>query len=209
MGTHLAAVQSRENRQIGFSESEREGRASAADENADGSISYALTGPSPQGEEDTLAVCRKLIAKLNRAGSNWSEPVLGTAGVDCEACNPLDEEKTLSIQVVRAIVDPEFSRHLSEVGHIQGRDDMERLAQYLRDAIGHKASEKKIPTRLRSGLVLALDANRLSHLTLDAVVEEFKIHHGDWASSLGFKEIWLVGPVDDLTWRLDIATSVS
>ena len=57
----------------------------------------------------------------------------------------------------------------------------------------------------RSNLMLALDATRLPVLGFEDVVEEFQARFGTWIKSLGFEAVWLVGPQDSLTWRLDNA----
>jgi hypothetical protein len=42
-------------------------------------------------------------------------------------------------------------------------------------------------------LVLALDATRAGALALPRATSRFRRDYGEWASSLGFKAIWIVG----------------
>jgi hypothetical protein len=76
-----------EGRTLEFRESERGGRAASADDHENGCISMSLTGTSPQGEEDTLDVCRILVRTMNRMGETWNEPVEGVDDTGCVAAN--------------------------------------------------------------------------------------------------------------------------
>jgi hypothetical protein len=76
-------------------------------------------------------------------------------------------------------------------------------ASILKAAVGMKASNRKIPTRDRADIVLALDATRLPGIAFDAVVEQFRNSHGAWATQQGFAAVWLVEPMPRLVWRLD------
>jgi hypothetical protein len=201
---HFAALGERKDKPIWFSESERRGRAASATLREDGSYSYSLTGPSPQGEEDTGAVCEILVRKLNSAGGDWKEPTGSQAGDDGEAVDRQDAKRILRIQVVRAIVDQELWQKCARARKIEGAGvSKEELARQMKAAIEAKADVRKIPVACRRGLVLALDANRLPVLGFDTVVEEFRSRFGGWTRALGFDSVWLVGPDAALTRRLD------
>ena len=104
-----SAFQTRDQEAVGYSESERQGRACAASLDKNGNLSYSLTGSSPQGEEDTLRVCQILVSRLNQAGGNWGQPSLVCDGpVDCEAGDLQFTGRKLHAQVVRANVDPDL-----------------------------------------------------------------------------------------------------
>ena len=74
---------------------------------------------------------------------------------------------------------------------------------YTGIAIETKANDRRIPQSSRCGLLLALDATRLPALGFDAVVEAFRNDWGLWTKSLGFDSVWLIGPSESMTWRLD------
>ena len=190
---------------IAFRESPRQGLASAADKNEDGSLSFKMTGRSPQGEDDTLSACRVLVNKLNKEGSKWGQPRKGDGVVDCRAIDELHPEKELTIQVVRAVVDQCLWGRLHAVKEIRETAvTKEELVAQLKGAIELKADERRIPKMSRLNLMLALDANRLPAHAFDDVVEEFRLQWGSWAKTLGFDNIWLVGPTVSLTWQLDV-----
>ena len=70
------------------------------------------------------------------------------------------------------------------------------LAELFLRSIQHKAN--------RGGDVsLVLDATDLAGFALPAVVEAFRQRHCEDARDVGFKEVWLAGPVKSLVWRLD------
>jgi len=190
---------------IAFRESPRQGLASAADKHEDGSLSFKMTGRSPQGEDDTLSACRVLVDKLNKEGSKWGQPSKGDGVVDCRAIDELHREKELTIQVVRAVVDQRLWRQLRAVKEIRETAVTKgKLVAQLKGAIEFKADERRIPKMNRPSLMLAVDATRLPAHAFDDVVEGFHSKWGSWAKTLGFGSVWLVGPSVSLTWRLDV-----
>jgi hypothetical protein len=192
----------RDNKAIGFEES-RQGVGLSAQLSKEGALSYKLTGNSPQGEEDTLQACRILVAALNKAGGGWDSPTIGAGVIDCQAANRQDSEKKLHVQIVRANVDTAFWRALQQDGKVEGDETPEQLAKQIKLAIDAKANHRKIPRVSRRGLTLALDATRLPALSFNTVVKAFRSQWGPWARTLGFDGVWLVGPSESLTWRLD------
>jgi|GEM_PF-1777763 len=206
---YAAMLGKREGRAIGFRESTREGRATSADRHDDGSLSYSLLGSSPQGEEDTLTACRVLVKVLNASGENWADPAPSEGIVDCEAVDTKFSNRRLSIQVIRAIADQELWRKLNLQKNLhESRVGKNQLVYQIKSTIEKKANDRAIPRTIRPSLTLALDATRLPVLGFEDVVEEFRSQFGNWAKSLGFKAIWLVGPQDKLTWRLDLEDTI-
>lgn len=203
VSVHVSALQERGGDAIGFSESEREGRASSATLRDDGSLDMSIVGSSPQGEEDTLAACRVLKERLNAAGGRWGCVIPGREPADCVLVDAEDPSITLDVQVVRAIVSEGLWRGLSSSGSVQSSLSPAEAATEIQKAIERKARDEKIPGRLRARLVLALDATRLPGLAFDAIVREFRSTHLVTARRYGFAAIWLVGPVPRLVSRLD------
>jgi hypothetical protein len=163
----------------------------------------ALVGSSPQGEEDTRAVCQILKERLNADGGNWNKIVHGPEPADCVLVDRETPNRTMEIQVVRAVASQELWRKLNSTGSVLSALSPTDAATELRNAIDRKAQDAKIPRESRSTLVLALDATRLSGLAFDAIVREFRSTHLDWLRAHGFAALWLVGPVSRLVWRLD------
>lgn len=62
---HMSGLQRREDRSVGFVETERDGLETAAAELPEGAYRFSLAGAPPQGESDTLTTCRILIDRLN------------------------------------------------------------------------------------------------------------------------------------------------
>ena len=203
LGDHMSALQARNGDAVGFTESERDGLSSAASLGPGGDLDDVLEGRSPQGEQDTLPACRVLVSKLNQGGADWDQPRRGTREpVDCEADNRRAVTSRLCVQVVRANVDPRLWSTLNRAGKVEETGiAITTLAEQIKAAI--EAKGQKLPAVSRSGLVLALDATRLPASGFDVVVKEFRSTWGHWASSLGFDAVWLVGPLEELTWRLD------
>jgi hypothetical protein len=192
---------------IGFGETEHDGKVRGGNLHEDGSISELLQGTPPRGEQNVEEVCRILFLRLNSSGADWTNPTYPDptqakdGDVDCRAESARDKRTRLEVQVVNARIDPAFWKKLQATGQISRTEPtMAPLVASLRAAIEKK---EKIPTRQRGTLVLALDATHVPATTLGPVVQAFLTSHGLWAASLGFKEIWLVGPQPELTWQLD------
>ena len=203
LSDHFSALQERKGEAIGFSESERPGRSSSATLQNDALLDITVVGSSPQGEEDTRAACQVLKERLNADGSNWDKIVPGREPADCVLVGGKDPNRTLEIQVVRAVVSQDLWRKLNSMGSVQNVLSSADAVTELGQAIEKKARDTKIPRQLRSKLVLALDATRVPGLAFDAVVREFRSIHVDSVRAHGFAAIWLVGPVARLVWRLD------
>lgn len=200
---HTALLSEREGKSIGFRESVRDGRIAAADENDDGTFTYSMVGSSPQGEEDTISVCRNLVQVLNDLGGKWNDPMPGQGVIDCESTEP-DTGRQLAIQVTRAIIERDFWEQLNRNQGFEARMiSIDVLAKYLKNSIEKKAGDRAIPPDIRKDIILALDATRLPVFGLDSVIQGFKNEYGQWSKELGFDSIWLVGPQPDLVWRLD------
>jgi hypothetical protein len=194
-----------EERTVRFRESERDGRTASADDHGDCSISFSLIGTSPQGEEDTPEACSILIRAMNQTGETWNAPLVGTDDIDCYASNSMNGTvEPLRIQVVRAIIDPEIWRALANSGTLATSGvAVEEMTDLMADALQKKLDPKKIPLKQRPGLVLALDATRLPALAFDSVVNSFQERHRVALTATGFRSIWIVGPTESLTKRLD------
>lgn len=203
LSDHWAELHERSGEAIGYSESERQGRASAATLGSDGVLRYSVSGSSPQGEEDTEFTCRILARRLTLEGEDSYDVVPGVEPVDRFLVKRGRPEEELGVQVVRADPSPTLWRQLSASGSVQRDVPVKDLVAALRAAIEHK--EQNLPRSVREDLVLALDANRLPGYAFNAVVREFHWTHLAWAAGLGFNAIWLVGPEPSLTWRLDRA----
>jgi hypothetical protein len=193
----------RDGKLVGFMESEGPNQSSAAETDEDGAVSSWISGDPIQGENDTISVARVLVQAMNAHGDQWEladEPPVGA--VDCFLRNRLDVARRLAVQVVRAIVDAKLywklaiARSVVEV-HL----DPTEIAGRLFGAVTKKA--KHYPVQLRSGLVLALNAMRVSVCTMSSVIEAYRCNFGQRTRNLGFAEVWLVGPMDSMTYRLD------
>lgn len=203
LSDYMSAVGKKDQKSVGFRESERNGRITSADQKEDGSISYSIKGNSPQGEEDTLPACEILVEALNKAGGNWTKPKEGKGVEDCIVTDKSDQRNLLRIQVVRAITDENLWRQLSEKERLDRSDTIDVLIAQLKSSIEKKADIRKIPVSIRPKLLLALDATRLPALGFEDVIQEYMERHGSWTRYQGFQSVWLVGPIPSLTWRLD------
>ena len=180
-----------------------EGQTAAADLGVDGSINLSIEGDSRQGESGTIDVCRILVRRLNQEGTSWADPIDLTEktdrfeeGVDCEAH---DNGNLLKIQVTR--VERDIWRDLSKNKKASKRSDVDSIIEVIRNVI--LAKTKPIPVDQRKELVLALDATETPAYALEVVTGAFRDKYTDAVAQLGYQGVWMVGPEETLTFRLD------
>lgn len=196
-----ATITNNESKTIGFSESVRDGRAAHVTRRDDGSLEHSFKGTPPTNEVGTLETCRMLVLALNKLGAAWGQPRATSAPHTDAQCERTDGQSgTLNIQVVRAQSNSTYWHEVSKLGSSADCGIPQQMASQLRDAINKK--ESRIPVEARSGLILVLSALHSPALGFEDVIETFKSEHGEWASHLGFEQIWVVGPDLLLTHRL-------
>ena len=181
--------------------SDSQKRSSATDLDTSGQLSYSIEGASPRGESDTLDVCRTLIHRLNMSGGQWGAPTVPDGpegGIDCVANNG---QQALYIQVTRAVSKQDIWRQLGRLGNATATATVQRAADDLFWCVQTKA--QKIPHAQRSNLLLALDAMDTPGHALEVVIQDFQKRYGGAVRALGFQAIWVVGPLAELTRRLD------
>jgi hypothetical protein len=137
-------------------------------------------------------------------GERWAAPELTRTGsdakheqgIDCTAVDDTDPRKVLRIQVTRANAeawgplrrDPSvFERH----------ETVDSVVESICAAIEHKR------TRADRKIVLVLAAYDSPAHALHSVAQAFRVRHGQWARTVGFKKVWIAGPVPELVHRLD------
>lgn len=205
-GDHLSGTVTRNGKLIGFSESHGRGRAAHGTIDDTGSASFGIAGSSSHGEDGTLEASKFLVQALNESGGSWEEPVLVSAS-NVDAISQGSESGTpaeLKIQVVRAIVDNDIWKALGSDNEVE-RSSMTpaQIAQFVKDAIALKAT--KIPPADRAEIALVLNAIDTPVICFDDVVSAFSTEYGTWAESLGFRDIWVVGPWTSMAKRLACA----
>jgi DNA-directed RNA polymerase subunit RPC12/RpoP len=193
----------RDGKLAGFMESEGTNQSSAAEADEDGTVYSWISGNPVQGENDTVSVARVLVEVMNKNSDQWELADESPVGaVDCFLQHRLDPARQLEVQVVRAIVDAKLYRKLAIAKSVvEVHLDPKDIAERLFNAVTKKANH--YPVQLRRGLLLALDAMRVSVCTMSSVIEAYRCNFGQRTRNLGFMEVWLVGPADSMTQRLD------
>ncbi len=172
-------------------------RIAAADVR-DGKVTEYIAGPASDDDHAELRVADLLVSRLNELRANWHDLELLRAsahderGIDCTARD--DAGNVLLIQVTRA--DQTAWGPLHRAPSITREQTITSLVAGICAAITHKK------TRATSNVVLALDATDSPGSALREAVDSFRRQHGEWAAAIGFREIWLVGPVNALVQRL-------
>jgi hypothetical protein len=172
-------------------------RVASTEISGDGLVTDHIEGRAPKKEHAELRVAQYLVGRLNQLGANWQRAELVGAnasserGVDCVARST--SRPPLQIQVTTT------EREVwgkSEAIHERSAE-IRAVVEAIRIAVQAKA------TRADRDVVLALDATDSPRAALRQAVDTFRAQHGAWAADVGFKEIWLVGPVAALVNRLD------
>jgi hypothetical protein len=207
MSGRLQAEHIHDAKRVGYRERDDHGTNADADL-ASGAASQTVSRPPSHNEDDMLEACRILISALRACGEDWMEPEEGQGAADCVACHRVSR-RTLEIQVVRADVSPEAWRSFSAgQTHAPPPSQIAGLANTLKGAVEHKTGPGALAPSSRNRLVLALNARSLPRLAFDDVVIEFRSRFGNWCRGLGFTAVWLVGPTQTMTHRLDMDSNV-
>lgn len=173
-------------------------RVASADVSAHGVVIDRIVGTAPNRDHAELRAAEHLVDRLNQLGADWQSPELVRAearnerGVDFISRTTSGQD--LLIQVTTT--EREVWRQRKNVHERSVTSQI--VVQAIRAAIQAKA------TRSDDKIVLALDATDSPRAAFRAVVSAFRTQYGAWAASIGFQEIWLVGPVAALVNRLDV-----
>lgn len=178
-----------------------DGSASRTDRQEDGSYSRTMEGPPVPGEADTLRACRNLIQYLNMQGAAWSDPIGVPDDETKTDAISMDGARTLRMQHTRADGDPNIYHSLAKAGKLDARSMPEELSARLGSAISHKASRTVNP-QTRASLVLVLDAQRLPEFCMSEVKAAALRDLAQLSSASGFGQIFVVGPLPEMTFRL-------
>lgn len=179
-----------------------DGRNAGASAAADGQITYWIMGRHSGKEPVELQAAKSLTEKLNELGADWDTPTVVPAnarterGVDCTTTSRSAPQTRLDMQVTT----PE--RHAWErLGRDPSLFELGTTVSDIVEAI-HRAVEGK-QHLADPKIVLVLAAYDSPVHALRSVAEEFLDEHGEWAGTVGFKEIWISGPTVALVHRLD------
>jgi hypothetical protein len=174
-----------------------------ADLTSDGGACYKVAGRSRQNEEGVLEVCQILAQRLRRDNGGVGEPRTATGperGIDCEI--PIHDE-VLQVQVTRPAT-PDFWQKLNRdataersISSTDAADDLFALVQ---------AKARKTSPADRAQVVLALDATETAVHAMPSVAKAARERCGADIGRYGFKAVWIVGPSDDLVFRVDEAS---
>lgn len=162
-------------------------------------------GEPSKGEDDTRLVVKVLIERLNSRGGCWGRPrIRGHGakeqdGLDAEAHAP--DGSILRIQVVTAFTERSFWSSLRHSGAAMDERSLKQAIRDIESSINTKLSRIATPAQ-REETTLALGAVRAAAHALPRVVSAFVDARGRWAASLGFRDVWIVGPSAALTRKL-------
>jgi hypothetical protein len=158
-------------------------------------------GEPPRNEEDVQLVCDILREALAQVGKHWGPFIVEpeTSDSDVDAVAEDGHGGHLRVQVTRA--EQDIWEEVARTGGAETVETGEQRAAAIWYAITKKSKNLVLTQRAR--LVLVVDANRTPGYLRRNVIDVFRAHYGDQATSLGYIAIWLVGPTAaDLTRQL-------
>lgn len=177
-----------------------------ADLNSNGEARYEVAGRSRQNEEGALEVCQILAQRLRRDNDKVGEPRRPTGperGVDCEI--PTHDE-ILQVQVTRPAT-ADFWRKLNRDATAERRISSTDAADDLLALVEAKA--RKTSPSDRAQILLALDATETAVHAMPSVAQTVREQRSADVARHGFKAVWIVGPIDDLVFRIDEAVGLT
>jgi hypothetical protein len=138
---------------------------------------------------------------LAQVGKHWGPFIVEpeTSDSDVDAVAEDGHGGHLRVQVTRA--EQDIWEEVARTGGAETVETGEQRAAAIWYAITKKSKNLVLTQRAR--LVLVVDANRTPGYLRRNVIDVFRAHYGDQATSLGYIAIWLVGPTAaDLTRQL-------
>lgn len=174
---------------------------------ATGEVSHEYTGRPARGEIDALEACERLMEALKATGGvtlkrKFRVPEGREHGIDATADTVAGD--VINVQVVNAC-DPSV---LAEWG-ATGKASSSKTGAQLADDICTQVEKKRTmcPERDRNNIVLLVDAIRSpAHTTPPVIAMLRQPPRSDYLASMGYREVWLAGANNDLTFRLDEST---
>ena len=199
---YMYGITKRDHNVVGYAETTRGDVASSADLRGN-TVTYQMTGKSPQGEDDTMATAQRFVDWLNKQGANWGAPEeYHGPFIDAVSKEQIDNSgAVLYIQVVRAIVNDKVWSKFSKDGIFSGRAPISAIAKDLSGAIKKKTD--RIPSDKKQKITLLIDANRSPGHAFPVVIKEFKEEYGAIIERFGFKSVYVAAYSADLVYRLD------
>lgn len=108
---------------------------------------------------------------------------------------------SLKIQITRAAGNENIWRQIAKFGQANSSVTSKEAVDELKKSIARK--EHDLTPAQRKELILALDAIETPGQITAQVIKSFRQQYGTWTKNLGFQAIWVVGPNEALTFRLD------
>jgi len=160
---------------------------------SEGAVSSWDHGPRSCGEEGERVTAETLRVAITRDGVACGPPVFATRDARSQLGwdwkYRLADGSDFLLQRVRVPIEGNHWLSFKAQGQSTLECSLDSAALKIRMGIEKKVSRYSSQDRL----VLALDATRAGALALPRVTSRFRRDHGEWASSLGFRAIWIVG----------------
>ena len=159
-----------------------------------------IRSESERGGDLTLDTTQILVRRLNADGGTWGDPkrLHPNDGDDCEARDTRGRRyPPQRFEVTRPRMLEGFWKGITAGSNVPPGPAQE-AARALWDGIEGKRPPKP------EDVILAINAIRTPWFIQTPIVEALRRHYGQNARQVGFLEIWVVGPNETLTERLDI-----
>jgi hypothetical protein len=188
---------------VGTRTSGDSGREISADTQSGGATVSSIRARPRTNETNVPEVARILREHLNSTGCTWQDPEICSnlpsreeRGVDFILRD--STSRIMDCQVVRPSWEGNrLWRRITRGETVELNHDSDVAIEEIKRAIGHK--ERKIPPAQRGSITLVIDSIETPAFLLADAPSRFLGIYGDWAKSLGFAAIWLVGPSMDRT----------
>jgi hypothetical protein len=165
-----------------------------------GNVTSVTEKPTPKNEQDSQAICERLVNWLNRSAPLYGEPVPGSGEVDWLAPALHQDGENLLMQVGRAETEEEFWCRVAQAGQVRREITVAEAADLLINAVRHK--KQHYSDQVRAKLVLVVDSGRSPAYTFQPVVDAFKTKYATECAESGFRSVYVVGPNSELVYRV-------
>jgi hypothetical protein len=165
---------------------------------ADGRAVSGTSGRPSHGEDLTVKTVQMLLNHPRWAGWDGDvEKLPPESGADCKVTQT-NSGRVLFVEVTR----PEPGDYWKALSTSRAATTPQRTIDEMADLLWRRIEGLK-GLRENQGIVLAVNALRTPAFAFPQVAAAFRRSHGRDAVGLGFTEVWICGPAEDMVFRLD------
>jgi len=202
-GEAVSVTKRKDQKIVGYVYGDSDGKYVSAHIDNDSNVEHKYEGKPPRNKDNELLVAAILTNKLNKDEIIYDKPLLVTKTdevIDCISKSINSNNLDLKIQVVNSIIDSSYWKKINAFSIDISSTFNDKLAKQILEAIKKKI--KHYDQNSIKDITLALDATNNPQHALTDVYKEINDNYYGLFKDIGFYQIWIVGPNEDMTYQI-------